>query len=320
MKHIFIINPAAGPENAAEKIRKALTAYEDTHDVLIHETKGVKDATHFVREYASTHAGEKIRFYACGGDGTLNEVVCGAYGYPHVSVSCYPCGSGNDFVKYYGGARYFMDVGALLQAEEREIDLLTDGEDYSVNVANFGFEYFVCEKMTRLRRKALWRGKRAYYGGIVGSLFTAMKNHARILVDGKPFGGEKHLLCSVANGSHVGGSFFCAPRSDNEDGLLDICLVDSISVPRFLSLIDFYKKGTHLDEPRMRDIVHYTRGKTVEVIADKDGFGYVFDGELKKSKHFVLRILPKALRFAVPKAALNLKGLLQEKEKAGANA
>ncbi len=320
MKHIFIINPAAGPENATEKIRTALSAYQDTHEILIHETAGVKDATHFVREYASSHPEEKIRFYACGGDGTLNEVVCGAYGFPHVSVSSYPCGSGNDFVKYYGGARYFLDVGALLGAEEREIDLLTDGEDYSVNVANFGFEYFVCEKMEKLRRKAFWHGKRAYYGGIVSSLFTAMKNRARVLVDGKPFGGETHLLCSVANGSHVGGSFCCAPRSDNEDSFLDICLIDPVSVPRFISMIGHYKNGTHLEEERMRDIVHYTRGKTVEVVAEKEGFGYVFDGELKRSKHFILRILPRALRFAVPKAALNVKGLLKKKEPVGVNA
>ncbi len=316
MKHIFIVNPAAGPRNALEEIRAQVSACADAYDIMIHETLGVKDATHFVREYASAHPDERIRFYACGGDGTLNEVVCGAYGYANASVSCYPCGSGNDFVKYYGGASYFLDIAALLEAEEREIDLLTDGEDYSINAANFGFEYFVCEKMTRLRRKAFFKGKRAYYGGIVSSLFTSMKNRARVLVDGKQLGGDRMLLCSAANGSYVGGSFKCAPRSDNEDGLLEVCLVDPVSVPRFLSLIGLYTEGTHLDDPRMKDIVHYTRAKTVEVFAENEGFGYVFDGELKRSKHFILRVLPRALRFAVPRSALAVKGLLEKKEKA----
>ena len=323
MKHVFVINPAAGPENSVGKLREALAAFEGRYDILICETRCVKDATHFVREYASSHPEETIRFYACGGDGTLNEVVCGAYGYANASVSCYPCGSGNDFVKYYGGASYFLDIEALLEGEEREIDLLTDGEDYSINVANFGFEYYVCEKMESLRRKAFFKGKRAYYGGIASSLLTKTKNRARVLVDGRPIGDAKMLLCSVANGSHVGGSFRCAPRSDNEDGLLEICLVDPISLPRFLSLIGLYEKGQHLDDPRMKDIVHYTRGKQVEVLAEREDFGYVFDGELKKSRHFILRVLPHALRFAVPRAALVAKGLLAEEtetdEKIGEN-
>ena len=314
MKHIFIVNPAAGPKNASAEIRAQISACSDSYDILIHETQGVKDATHFVREYASSHPEEKVRFYACGGDGTLNEVINGAYGYANASVSCYPCGSGNDFVKYYGGASYFLDIAALLEAEEREVDLLTDGEDYSVNVANFGFEYFVCEKMTRLRRKAFFKGKRAYYGGILSSLLTKMKSRARVIADGKQLGGDKILLCSVANGSYVGGSFHCAPRSDNEDGMLEVCLVDPISVPRFLSLISLYENGTHLDDARMKDIVHYTRARTVEVFAEDEGFGYVFDGELKKSKHFILRILPRALRFAVPRSALAVSGLLGKKE------
>ena len=315
MKHVFVINPAAGPENASEKLKEALAAFADRYDILIHETQCVKDATHFVREYASTHPDETVRFYACGGDGTLNEVVCGAYGYTNASVSCYPCGSGNDFVKYYGGASFFLDIEALLEGEEREIDLLTDGEDYSINVANFGFEYYVCKKMVSLRRHPLFKGKRAYYGGIASSLLSKMKNRARVFVDGKPLGDAKMLLCSVANGSHVGSSFLCAPRSDNEDGLLEICLVDPISLPRFLSLIGLYEKGTHLDDPRMKDIVHYTRGTQVEVFAEREDFGYVFDGELKKSRHFILRILPRALRFAVPRAALIHKGLLADDAK-----
>lgn len=314
MKHVFVINPAAGPQNSAQKIRADLSAYESKYDIFVYETTGTKDATRFVKEYAKEHAEEEIRFYSCGGDGTLNEVVCGAYGCENASVSCYPCGSGNDFVKYYGGAKYFTDIEGLLEGEAREIDLLTDGESYSINVANFGFEYFVCATMEKLRRKAFWRGKRAYYGGIITSIFTAMKNRVKVLVDGKLLGGDKILLCSVANGSHVGGSFCCAPRSDNEDGELEVCLVDTISLPRFLSLIGLYEKGTHLDDKRMKNIVHYVRGKVVEVFAEKENFGYVFDGELKKAKHFVLSILPRAIRFGVPKAALHVKSMIKGEE------
>ena len=49
-----------------------------------------------------------LRVYACGGDGTLFEVINGVNG--QVPVGVIPCGSGNDFVKNkadtYGGAIY----------------------------------------------------------------------------------------------------------------------------------------------------------------------------------------------------------------------
>ena len=51
-------------------------------------------------------------------------------------------------------------------------------------------------------------------------------------------------------------------------------------------------------------------------LAEREDFGYVFDGELKKSRHFILRVLPRALRFAVPRAALVAKGLLAEETEA----
>lgn len=303
MKHILIVNPAAGPKNSAALLRKEAEALRASYDISIYETTGKGDATRAVRAYCEEHPEEKVRFYACGGDGTLSEVLKGLYGFPNASLSCYPCGSGNDFVKYYGGASFFSSLEALFEGEEREVDVLTDGKDFSINVANFGFEYYVCETMERLRRRPFWRGKRAYYGGIISALFCRRKNNAKVLVDGKELGKGKLLLCSVANGSYVGGSFRCAPCSDNEDGLLEVCLIDPMSALRFISLIGLYKKGTHIGHKRMRKIMHYVRAKEVEVTSTDPSFGYVIDGEIKHSMHFCLRVVPRAVRFAVPRAA-----------------
>ena len=303
MKHIIVVNPAAGRKSAVPAVLAQAEKLKGAYDVTLYETQGIGDATRFVREQIAAAPGTPMRFYACGGDGTLKEVVSGAVGTAGVSVSAYPCGSGNDFVKYYGGADKFLSLEALFEGEEREIDLVTDGTDYSINAANFGFDYAVCKTMEKVRRFPLLSGKRAYYAGIAKSLLTAMKNRVSVRADGELLEEGNFLLCTLANGTHIGGSYMCAPRSDNEDGCLELCYVRAISVPRFLKLIGYYKRGEHLDAKVMAPYIVYRRVKKIEVTSPDRGFGYAMDGEMHPSQSFTLSIVPRALRFAIPKAA-----------------
>ncbi len=59
--------------------------------------------------------GEPVRIWACGGDGTLNEVVNGAAGFDNAAVTCVPKGTGNDFLKLFGPRfrELFNDLEAL---------------------------------------------------------------------------------------------------------------------------------------------------------------------------------------------------------------
>ena len=313
MKHILVVNPAAGRTNALPRIREEAEALRSLYDIEIYETTGRGDATAFVKKTIAENPDVPMRFYSCGGDGTLKEVANGAVYAPNASVSCYPCGSGNDFVKYYGGAANFLSLKALFEGEEREIDLLTDGEEYSINAANFGFDYSVCKTMEKVRRFPLLGGKRAYYAGIATSLVTAMKNRVKVYADGALLTeDDKFLLCTVANGTYIGGSYMCAPRADNEDGLLELCYVKAVSIPRFLKLIGYYKRGEHLEAEALAPYIIYKRVSKVEVESPDKGFGYALDGEMHPAERFSLSVAPKALRFAIPKAAVEY---LAEREK-----
>lgn len=307
MKHVFIINPAAGKENSYEEIRQALETLERPVDYELYETQAPGDATAFIRNYCATHT-DPVRFYACGGDGTLNEVVNGAVGFAHASVGCYPCGSGNDFVKYYGGKRVFLNVKELVEAPEESIDLMRVGNKYAINATHFGFDSCVAKTMMNVRRKKLIGGKNAYTTGVVVGLLKAMKNACKVYVDGELLNPKGTiLLCTVANGQYVGGSFRCAPRSLDNDGLLEVCLVHPVSHLTFLKLIGDYTKGTHLGNPKFDKLIEYRRGKTVQIEAP-EGFLYSFDGELIAQNRFVVEVVPEALRFAVPKTAKPLVG------------
>ena len=318
MKHILIVNPAAGKTNALPHIREEAARLASDYDIDIYETKGRGDATAYVKARIADAPDTPMRFYSCGGDGTLKEVANGAVGAKNASVSCYPSGSGNDFVKYYGGAANFLSLKELFEGEEREVDLIFDGTEYSINAANFGFDYFVCETMEKVRRFPLLSGKRAYYAGIVKSLFTALKNRVQVTADGERLTEDNaFLLCTLANGTYIGGSYMCAPRSDNEDGLLELCYVKAISVPKFLKLIGYYKRGEHLDAEALAPYIIYKRVRRVEVESPDKDFGYALDGEMRPSQKFALEIAPAALRFAIPRAAVEFLAT-RKKERAKA--
>ena len=307
MKHIFIINPAAGKKNSYEAIRAEIESLETPIDYEIYLTQGVGDATNYIRGYCAQHS-DRVRFYACGGDGTLNEVVNGAAEFPQAGVACYPCGSGNDFVKYYGGKSVFLNLKDLVEAPDEYIDLMRVDGKYAINATHFGFDSCVAQTMTRVRRKKLIGGKNAYTTGVVVSLFKAMKNVCKVWVDGELLNPKGTiLLCTIANGQYVGGSYRCAPRSLDNDGLLEVCLVRPVSIFTFIKVIGEYKNGLHLDNPKLQKFLAYRRGKNVTVEAP-DGFVYCLDGELIPKNKFEVQVMERALRFAVPHTAKLLPG------------
>lgn len=241
MKYVFIINPHAGEADNEEKIRREAEGIEGCE---FYVTKSVGDATEFVRNWCKDHAGEAVRFIACGGDGTINEVFNGAVGQKNASVTCYPCGSGNDFVKAFGGAEAFLDIAKLTSAPTRKLDLLKVGDRYSNNVVNFGFDTTVAITINKERDKTGHGGKNAYTKGVVTALIKSMNNRCTVIADGETLNPDgKLLLCTLANGQYVGGSFKCAPRSKPDDGLIDVCMIKPISRLRFVKVLTPYTNG-----------------------------------------------------------------------------
>ena len=299
MKHIFICNPAAGQGDAKAQL-EALTAQRE--DCEFYVTRGPRDATAYIEQRLAAAPGEKLCFVACGGDGTINEVASGVAGHENACFTIYPCGSGNDFVKIYGGLSRFLDMDALLAAEPAPIDILKVDDRWCINVFSFGFDTGVLKTMNAVKRKPLMGGKRAYYVGIVDALMKSMKTGCTITADGEPFFSGDILLCTFANAQYVGGSFKCAPRAEVDDGLIEVCLVKPISRLSFVKLIGSYTAGTHLEDPRMKDIVLYTRARKLTVESAKGLLPVSLDGEVIERKRFTVEVIPGGVNFALPES------------------
>ena len=107
------------------------------------------------------------------------------------------------------------------------------------------------------------------------------------------------MLASLANGRYIGGGYKCAPRSQNDDGLLETAVMRPLSLVRFARSIGYYRKGEHLDREGLRDVMSYRRSKNV-IIENDHPFHIGIDGELLYGKRFEVENLHRVLRFAVP--------------------
>lgn len=299
MKHVFIVNPTAGKGDTLASIRKSLDLKQD-FEYEIYVTSKAGDATDYVAK-SCEETDEDIRFYSCGGDGTLNEVVSGCVGHSNAIVALYPSGSGNDFVKYYGDKDNFLNLDNLIEGTETKIDIIKVGDRYAVNACHFGLDSAVARKMNQVRHKKIIGGKNAYNTGVFYALLTAMKTKCKVIGDGEELNDDKILLCTIANGKYVGGSYLSAPRSKNDDGYLEVCCIKPVAIIKFLRLIKVYKAGTHLDREDLKKYIEYRRCKNVEIIGGQKNFAISLDGEVVEGERFTVETLEKELRFIIPK-------------------
>ncbi|MEG0852542.1 MAG: diacylglycerol kinase family protein [Angelakisella sp.] len=267
MKHIFIINPQAGSGNAAKWLpEKIAAAFADAPELCeLYLTQKEGDATDYVVRRCQAEAdGESLCFYACGGDGTLNEVAEGTLRFPFAQVGVVPCGTGNDFVKNFPD-RNFLDIAAQRDGEPMTIDLLHCNGRIAVNLCNAGLDANVARDIHIFKRLPLLGGPSAYIVSLVKNFFGRLGEQAVVRLDGVEITTGSLLLLVIANGKYYGGSFTGAPEASVEDGLIDVSIVPTLSRPKILSVLPRYQKGRHTTDEDLRRIVTYRKCSKIEV-------------------------------------------------------
>ena len=296
MKHLFIINPAAGSRNRTkqytENIERICNEKGLAYAIRVSAAPG--DCARIAREAAIS--GEQYRIYACGGDGTLNEVVSGVVGYDNVAVTMYSGGSGNDFVKIFNETAPFRDLERLLDCEEVTFDLLKCNEDTSLNICSVGFDARIAADVSRYKRLPLLSGFRAYAVSAAMNIIKGISEHYVIEINGERIDGKQTLLCAC-NGRYYGGGFNPVPEADPQDGKMDVLLVRGVSRLKVLKIIGKYKDGKYKDYP---DLIRHLRTDKIKIICDSPT-SINLDGEIRIASEIEISIAPEKLRFFYPK-------------------
>ena len=295
MEYIFIINNTAGKGNIKSKLESMLENLDSTINYKLYETTAPQDATNYVKNYCNEFPENETCFVACGGDGSINEVASGLAGAKNKYLAVIPLGSGNDFVKYYNDKNFF-NINALLNGKTEKIDLIKVNNSYLINMGHCGFE----AKVASVANKVKLKGKKnAYTKGIISATLKGRNNKLEIIADGEKISKKSVLIFNFANGKYAGGNYKCSPKSINNDGLIDVVLVHSMPLVRFLTCIGKYKNGKHLDCEKLKDKVVYRQVKHLE-ISSKKPIDVSLDGEIISGNHFSVDILPNEINFIVP--------------------
>ena len=296
MKHLFIINPAAGSRDQSEKYRKKITevcsAKNLEYDIQVSGAPGQ------CREIAQRAAqtGEAYRIYSCGGDGTLNEVVSGVAGYDNVAVTMFSGGSGNDFVRIFSETEPFRDLERLLDAEETLFDLIRCNDDYSMNICSVGLDARIGTDVANYKRLPLLSGFRAYAASTVVNVVRGVSEHYVVEVEGERIDGKQTLIC-VCNGRFYGGGFNPVPEAEPSDGKLEVLVVRDVSRLKVAQVVGAYKNGKYKNFPNL--IRHFSTDQ-VKILCDKPT-SINLDGELRTAQEITIRLAEEKVRFFYPK-------------------
>ena len=294
--HLFIINPAAGSYNRTEKvseiIHKICRARKLSYEIRVSTAPG--ECARIAREAAQT--GRELRIYACGGDGTLNEVVSGAAGFDNAAVSVYSGGSGNDFVKLFDDPKAFFDLHRLMDAEEATFDLIDCNGDLSLNICSVGLDARIGTDVSNYKRIPLLQGFRAYAASTVVNVIRGISEHYVVEVDGETIDDEFTMICAC-NGRFYGGGFNPVPTADPCDGMMDVLLVKKVSRAQVPGLIGKYKAGRYAELPHL---VRHLQTDRLTIRCDAPT-PINLDGELRTAQEVNFRISDKKIRFFYPK-------------------
>ncbi len=296
MKHLFIINPAAGSRDRTETYREMIRAACDSRglDYRIAVSAAPGDCTRLAREAVQT--GEEVRLYACGGDGTLNEVVSGAAGYPNASVSVFSSGSGNDFVKLFSDPKAFFDLERLLECDVAEFDLIQCNDDLALNICSVGLDARIGTDVASYKRLPLLHGFRAYAVSTLVNVIRGIGEHYVVEIEGETLDAEQTMIC-VCNGRYYGGGFNPVPTADPTDGLLDVLLVNKVSRLQVAGVVGKYKNGRYGELPHL---VRHIQTPELTIHCDRPT-AINLDGELRTAQTVHMRIADRKIRFAYPK-------------------
>jgi diacylglycerol kinase (ATP) len=255
---VLITNPISGKGTAAaiaEQASQRLTAEGYTGRLELTTQSG--DAKRMAQEAIANGSHWII---ACGGDGTIHEVVNAIAEKPDIVLGVLPCGKGNDFAEALRiPTKPVEAIEVLLEGATRQVDLGKIGDHYFDTIVTCGYDAEVSRRVTE--EGTPFSGTAAYVWTAITTLFSYRSPAVRLEGDFGSYEGEI-LLTATGITSSYGGGMKIVPEAVIDDGLFDVCIIEPVPHRTVLRLLFTLFWGGHAGHPAVQ--MHRTKSLTIE--------------------------------------------------------
>lgn len=290
----LILNPTSGRGDRVDRILD----WARDQNIPAHKTRQAGDGVQLARQVVDEHDADRV--IACGGDGTINEVVNGLNGVmDRVSFGVIPMGTGNDLARSLELEPDFGPETALAAIEvgrTRRIDVLEattpSGTRLLANAACGGFATKMNEYLDSPMKK--WLGAVSYPLAALRTMADIPWHRVDAEADDELIEAETAGII-LANGRFAAGGQRIAPSAALDDGQLDLLIVTAESFDQRAATLLDYLAG-HFDQSEF--IIH-RRARTVRITCDPV-MHFRGDGEDLGPTELTCNIHPAALSVVTP--------------------
>lgn len=289
----FIINPSSGRQTMERKIDGLCKMLlDDGYVVAKYFTEKKYDA--MIEAKRTCNLGFDL-IVACGGDGTVNEVVKGVMNSERkIPVSILASGTVNDFARYMNLPRTASDFYKMIKRENViSIDIGKVNDDYFVNVAAGGLLTNVGYQVQPDMKAIL--GRMAYYFEGIKELTQQNLDPIKVKIYSEEYNNQEDILIFlVSNSSSIGGFKKLAPEADVLDGLLDVVIIKKSAITDLANIFVNILTGDHINHP---NVVYY-KTKSVLIESEMD-ISIDVDGEYGGKLPANFQVIPKGLQILI---------------------
>lgn len=291
----LLVNPTSGQGRGA-KLGLTVRQQLEGAGVKVDDVSGPDAASARDNARAAVERGVDA-LVVVGGDGMVHlgaNIVAGT----DLPLGIVAAGTGNDIARALALPMNDAKAGAdvVRRGSVRVIDAVRHVPDEGVSAAGWfvgvlgaGFDAKVNERANAWR----WpKGKMRYNLAIVRELPVFKPLPYVLDLDGERIEANA-MLVAIGNGPSYGGGMQVCPDAELDDGLVDVMIVDQISIPEFLKVFPKVYSGAHKDHPAV------TIRRARQVRLDTPGIVAYADGERYSPLPMSCEVVPGALRVLV---------------------
>jgi YegS/Rv2252/BmrU family lipid kinase len=254
---------------------------EDKFQTKVFETSYFQHAIFLAERIANegfTH------IIACGGDGTLNEVLNGIIksGNKNIKLGLLPRGSGNDFIKTIQSPKLLSEIKMLItQNTSKKIDIgfaefvSKEGQEqyqFFINITDVGIGGVIAQQL--FESKKIFGSTITYQYFIIKNLLSYKPKVIKVKGDNFTYSGKIMNFCA-ANAKYFGSGLGVAPDANLSDGVLNAIALGDVG------LIDYFKNFLNLKrcKPLNHPAIEYFTTKELYFESETPNMPIDMDGE-----------------------------------------